>query len=173
MARYTFQGMVNFINAGKLSAAELRELLDLAQNKYDATRESEQHLARALQELDVLARNFAENCGVKSVSSARELIARIDGLSVQKVTPSAPKSRRKTTEIRKPYLNPYAPTEIFSLAKHHPIPGWAEKLLAAGWSKEELHYKRIPAALRARGETVSYDYVQIHSQLVKENLRIP
>ena len=173
MARYTFQGIMGFINSGNLSAAELQELLDLAQKKHDETRESEQHLARALQELDVLARNFAENCGIKSVSSARELIARIDDLSVQKVTSSGPKSRRKTAEIRKPFLNPYAPTEIVSLAKHHPIPDWAEKLLAAGWSKEELHYKRIPAALRARGEAVRHDYVEIHSRLVRERLGIP
>jgi len=169
MAKFTASGVISWLRASKLSASDLIEIIKAAEEMLTTAREDEQELARALEKLDLLVKRMALNTSTESITSTRDLIARLDGLVPQNTQSKGRPGRkagRISDEIRKPYMHPYDPElGIFAIKKGHPPP-WAEKLLAEGWTLADLHYRRISAALRVRGEPISHDYVAIHDRLM-------
>ena len=78
--------------------------------------------------------------------------------------------RKRPFQIRKPYMSPFTPDAIYSLAAHHPVPDAIAKLLANGWRKEELHFRRLGDAAAARGLTLAFDPLARHAELVAAEL---
>lgn len=165
MAQLTLGEVRRFVRNAQLSVQELDALAEVVQAARATALEKEQNLARALQELDIHARNLAEHCGIQATST-RDLIDKLDQLFGRRMVSSGRKVNRITSEIRKPYLDPFNPTELFFLAKNRPVPAWAQKLYDQGWSREELHFKRVATALRARQLPVEHDFLAIHASLV-------
>lgn len=164
MNTYTLSGVLNWLeNGAGLTAAELEALGDLVAKKLEYARQTEAIYARALLELDIIARN----AGAKNT---RDLIAKLDGAP----RPDRTKPGRKkggAKEVRKPYMNPFDPdSALYALAEHHPKPAWVADLLKRGWTKSELHYAQHKQALAARGEPILYDAPKRHKALVAAEL---
>ena len=97
---------------------------------------------------------------------------------LQAMSPPAPVSpagrvlpgRKRPFQIRKPYMSPFDPDAIYSLARHHPVPDAIAKLLANGWRKEELHFLRLGDSSAARGLKLTFDPLATHAALVAAEL---
>lgn len=166
MSKLTLDEVRRFIRNAPLNVQELDALAGLVQTARAAAIEKEKNLARALEELDVLARNMSENCGIPATST-RDLIDKLDQLSGRKRGGTGRKVNRITSEIRKPYMNPFDPRSgIYFFAKGRSVPPWVQALIDQGWSLPELHFKRIAQSLRARQLPVEHDYIAIHASLV-------
>lgn len=85
-----------------------------------------------------------------------------------RLAPAAPDRREQTSGIRKPHLDPMDPdaNKLYALTKHKLLPRWAQRLVDAGWSVDELSYRNHAEALQRRGLPQLYDAVQRHRELL-------
>lgn len=167
--RLSFQQVLNWIDdqAKDCTAAQLNMLMQkLEAAKREAAQRDEQ-VERVRQQMSEMAKSLG-------LESPAELMKFIKPGAVE----AAPKtkfirqgSRVPRTSIRKPYMDPFDPqSDIHALPHMHPLLPWAQRCIDQGWSKEELHYKRIKAAWQARGLPELYDPIERHAALIAAEL---
>lgn len=134
-------------------------------------------------ELDQLgARILAAAELAKSIESRREeALARatavaqefgfssLDALQIAKTrTEPAAGGRQPASSIRKPHLDPTdaGANKLYALTKHKKLPGWAQRLVDAGWTVDELSYRNHTEALNTRGLPQLYDPIERHRELL-------
>ncbi len=149
-------------DAEKCSAEELCTLLQLIEDALKIVEKRDEKLTGALAEMERLAKSV----GFDSVQDLMKLVTKSSRSSVSTTDVRAPRAG-----LRKPFMNPLDPhSGIFALTHLHDLPDWAQACVDKGWSKDELHYKRIAAGWSARGIEPLFDPIARHAELVKKEI---
>ena len=149
-------------DAASCSAEELCTLLQLIEDALKIVEKRDEKLTGTLLEMERLAKSV----GFDSVQDLMKVVAKSSRPPVVVNDVRAPRAG-----LRKPFMNPLDPhSGIYALTHLHDLPEWAQACVDKGWSKDELHYKRIASSWSARGIEPLFDPVARHAELVKQEI---
>jgi hypothetical protein len=147
------------------TVAELEQLAPLILVAAEQARAIEARRAEALARATAVAKEF----GFESLDALR------GDTGGARAEPAAGSRREQISSVRKPHLDPTdaSANRLYALTKHKILPPWAQRLIDAGWSMDELSYRNHAEALQRRGLPQLYDAVQRHRDLLAQETPRP
>lgn len=166
--------LVAFFKSGApgLSPEDMEEILEALPDLVEERKNDAEQMRRAVEDIMTIA----TKSGAKTLqqlltmtsTEAPELFAGALVGPTSSTQSKAPPVRKTegSRQFRKPHLNPLDPnTDAYSLDKVRVKPGWLIQLEKDGWTIEDLHFKNIGRAAKARGFQLPWDPIQKHEEI--------